>query len=309
MAALRSAPGISGCFAYDKMLGASVLVEPLPDLNNGNNPPHDETLPRPVRDNDVTQLQEWLQKRAGLLKLGKDTVHQAVDLRAQERAFHPVRDYLDGLVWDKRERLGNWLSYYLGAEQSPYSKGIGRAFFVAMVARIFKPGCKPDYMVILEGPQGAMKSKVCEIIAGKWLSDNLPDVRDGKDVSQHIQGKWLIEIGELSAMSKAETTTLKAFVTRTTERYRPSYGRKEVIQPRQCVFIGTTNDGHYLKDATGGRRFWPIKVNAIDAEALATGAVAFDVVILQIKLVWIESDLLDGLKDFVLINLLQPRGR
>jgi len=227
MAALRSAPGISECFAYDIMLGASVLVEPLPDLNNGNNPPHDETIPRPVRDNDVTQLQEWLQKRAWLLKLGKDTVHQAVDLRAQERAFHPVRDYLDGLVWDKRERLGNWLSYYLGAEQSPYSNGIGRAFFVAMVARIFKPGCKQDYMVILEGPQGAMKSKVCEIIAGKWFSDNLPDVRGGKDVSQHIQGKWLIEIGELSAMSKAETTTLKAFVTRTTERYRPVMAGKK----------------------------------------------------------------------------------
>lgn len=261
MAALRAAPEVSNCFAYDEMLRAPVIVNSIPGVT-------EEVLPRPATDDDVTQLQEWLQKHAGLPKIGKDTTHQAVDLRARECAFHPVREYLEELKWDRQERLGTWLAYYLGVQQSPYAETVGRDFFIALAARIFKPGCKQDYMLILEGPQGALKSMACEIISGNWFSDNLPDLRDSKDLAQHLQGKWLIEIGELSAMSKAETATLKAFITRKTERYRPSYGRREVIQPRQCVFIGTTNDECYLKDATGGRRFWPVAVSSIDLDAL-----------------------------------------
>ena len=196
-------------------------------------------------------------------KVSKETVHQAVDQRGFERSFHPVRGYLDGLKWDKTPRLDDWLSTYLGATKGAYEAKIGRMFLVGMVARIFKPGCQSDYMIVLEGEQGAGKSSACRVLAAEWFSDGLKSVGD-KDASQHLRGKWLIEIGELSAFGRADTEALKHFLTQTVERYRPSYGRKEVVEARQCTFIGTTNKRAYLKDETGARRFWPAKIGRID---------------------------------------------
>jgi predicted P-loop ATPase len=264
MLALREDSRISELFAYDEMLRAPILVRSLP------NKADDSALaPHPVRDDDVGVLQELLQ-RSGLEKIGKDVVHQAVDLRAHERSFHPVRDYLNALRWDGVPRLSNWLPVYLGAENSDYHRTVGPMFLEMMTARVLEPGCKADYMLVLEGPQGTLKSTACQILAGRWFSDALPDIRSaGKDVSQHLNGKWLIEVAEMSALDKAEASALKAFITRTTERYRPSYGRKEGIEPRQCVFAGTTNEAVYLRDKTGGRRFWPVKVGGVNIAALA----------------------------------------
>jgi predicted P-loop ATPase len=266
LVALRAAPELAGAFAYDAMLRAPILTKELPVAPGGESANSDPS-PRPVRDTDVSQLQEWLQHK-GMPKIGKDQTHQAVDQRAQERAFHPVREYLDRLSWDKKFRLNHWLADYLSAERGPYATGIGRMFFIAMVARIYEPGCKADYMLVLEGPQGIGKSLACRILAGDWFSDSLPDLHH-KDVSEHVRGKWLIEIAELAAIGRAEAEALKAFVSHQVERYRPSYGRKEVLEPRQCLFVGTTNKSIYLKDETGARRFWPVKVGLIHTDALA----------------------------------------
>lgn len=264
MMALRGAPELASLFAYDAMECATMLMRPIP----GTDEAAGDFKRRAVTDTDVATVQEMLQL-AGLRRITKDTMHQAVDLRAREKSFHPVRDYLSGLRWDGKPRLAKWLSYYLGAEHTPYASAIGQMFMVAMVARVFDPGCKGDYMLVLEGPQGIGKSTACAILGGPWFSDSMPDVMEGKDVSQHLRGKWLIEVAEMHALGKAGNAALKSFLTRRVERYRPSYGRREVTEPRQCVFIGTQNLKTYLHDDTGGRRYWPVSVTNCDTGPLA----------------------------------------
>jgi predicted P-loop ATPase len=204
LTALRADPAWQGKFNFDLMLMAAMWMRE-----------------RPITDSDVAGVQEWLQ-HAGMRSVGKDTVFQAVDCVAREHAYHPVRSYLEDLTWDGIPRLADWLVSYLGAEQTPYVTGVGTVFMISMVARILRPGCKVDHMLILEGPQGILKSTACRVLGDKWFSDNLPEITAGKDVSQHLRGKWLIEVSEMHAMSRAETSLHKSFITRDTERYRPS---------------------------------------------------------------------------------------
>src|SRR5262249_28618512 len=200
--------------------------------------------------------------------LGKGTTHEAIDKHAREHSFHPIRDNLNSLKWDDIERLPTLLHVYFGAEQNDYTAEIGKLFLMAMAARIYKPGCKVDYMPILEGEQGLLKSAACRLIAGAaYFSDQLPDITS-KEASQHLRGKWLVEVAELRAYSRAQIDHFKEFMTRDTERYRPPYGRKEIHEPRQCCFIGTINKHLYLKDETGNRRFWPVKCGIINLDQL-----------------------------------------
>jgi hypothetical protein len=212
MTALRADPSLGSVLAFDEMEQTAILAKPMPIAPNGKHAGTDP-VPRLVRDEDVSQLQEWLQHQ-GLPRIGKDTIHQAADQRARECSFHPVRDWLESLKWDETKRLTGWLQTYFGAAGNEiYLNAIGRMFLVSMVARVYQPGCKADYMLVCEGEQGIEKSKACAILAGRWFSDALPDIH-AKDAQQHLRGKWLIEIAELAAFTRAESEALKAFITR-----------------------------------------------------------------------------------------------
>jgi predicted P-loop ATPase len=265
--ALRAEPALAFAVAFHEMRGRALVTMPWPRAP-GAEP--GAPVPHELTEDDTSRLQEWLQHMA-LPKIGRETVTQAIEVFARERPVHPLRDWLNGLEWDETPRIGTWLAACLGCPDDDYHVRIGTMALLAMVARVFKPGCKSDYLLVLEGPQGEEKSKFCKALAGEdeYFSDHLPRI-DGDEirVSMHLAGKWIVEVAELSAILKADPETAKHFFSRTHERYTPKFGRAEVNEPRQCFFIGTTNDNEYIRDATGGRRFWPVKVVKINLQAL-----------------------------------------
>lgn len=182
---------------------------------------------------------------------------------------HPVREYLEGLKWDGKHRVRRWLIDYLGAvNDSPeYVEAVGEAWMISAIARIFLPGCKADHVLILQGPQGIMKSSALAILAGEWFSDATLNL-DSKDALISLKGAWIIELAELASLGRSAVDSIKAFITRRVDRYRPVYERSSVDQPRECVFAGTVNDDQFLRDETGNRRFWPVEVVHVDEVAL-----------------------------------------
>jgi predicted P-loop ATPase len=256
MMALRHAPEFTQAFGFNAFTQRQMLRLELPGVVPGTTP----GCPREWRDQDTILLQNWLQGQ-GLRQVTARTVDDAVSALMHEQAYHPVRDWLEKLTWDRVPRLDTWLSRYLGTSQNPYHAGVGRWWLMTMCRRVYEPGCRADYMPVLEGPQGLEKSAMLRALAGdpEWFSDSLPDPGT-KEASEHLEGRWLIEIAEMDKFDRAESALMKAFVSRTTERYRRPYGRRTQDEPRQCMFAGTVNHHSYLKDETGNRRYWPVAV-------------------------------------------------
>jgi predicted P-loop ATPase len=260
MIALRDSATWHGVLSFDAFAQQTMLEnEPPWDLS-------DRTWdPRPWTPQDDLLLTNWLQQRD--VGVNVATAAQAVEAVARDRSFHPVLEYLGSLEHDGTARTSNWLATYLGAEPSRYNEHIGRAMLIGAVARIHNPGCKVDTVPIFEGPQGARKSTAIKALFDPWFTDELADL-GSKDAAMQTRGVWGVEISELDAMSRGEVSKIKAFISRTTDRFRPPYGNRIIESPRSCVFWGSTNADGYLKDETGGRRFWPVKVGRIDIDGL-----------------------------------------
>lgn len=229
-------------------------------------PPFEHSEPGEWTDTDTSRLRIWISEKYGFTPKDADALG-AVVVAAEANRFHPVRDYLTGLKWDRKLRVGSWLSAYLGAPINKYTSLVGAMWLVGAVARVVRPPVKVDTVLILEGLQGLGKSTALSILGGEWFTDT-PLALGDKDGYQQMQGVWIIELAELDSLNKAESTRAKQFFGSSVDKYRPSYGRMVQTFPRQCVFSGSTNQEAYMKDATGNRRYWPVACQYVDAEAL-----------------------------------------
>ena len=264
----------SGVFAFNMVTHTEQVIETIGSLNSD-----DKNLSsRPIEDGDYTRLSIWLNAH-GMTNVQKHIVVDAVKHAAAQRTFNPVCDYLNDCMVkhelsDTNQLLDTWMIDFLGVkpateEETVYIKAVSRLSLIQAVARARNPGCKADAVVILEGQQGTGKSSAIRVLFGEgYFGDQLPPMSN-KDASSYLKGKWCVELAELEYKRKAEVETIKAFITRTHENYRPVFGREEVNLARTTVFFGTTNATEYLVDETGNRRFLPVSTSEIDLNRLA----------------------------------------
>ncbi len=245
--------------AYDDLANRAVLrAERLPWTKD---------IGRELNDDLIRIVREWIMEQFGF-EPKKDDVSDVLFALATKNTFNPVVEYLDGLTWDGVERVDTLLPSYFGSADGAYERAVGRKLMLAAVRRARHPGTKFDTVPILEGKQGSGKTSAMRVLGGRWHSDAELGRLDGKDAPGILHDVWILELGELTSMGKADVDHLKAFVSRMEDRYRPPYGKTVKTYPRRCVFVGTTNSNSYLQDLTGNRRFLPVQTGAIDLEAL-----------------------------------------
>lgn len=251
---LSAGPEWSGHIRSDTFSGTTVYVPGPIDAPAGR-----------WTDRHTLEAWRWLESNASLF-VSLDVTHAAVKLAAARDEFNPLQDWLGDLVWDGVPRLDTWPEDLAGVDRTPYAMAVGRKFLLSAVVRAMRPGAKADHALLLEGTQGLGKSTLLEALFSPWFTDEI-SVLGSKDASMQLRGVWCVEIGELDSMHRSEISAVKAFISRTVDRYRPSYGREIIEAPRTAVFTGSTNSKNYLKDETGARRFWPMDCRSIDLPA------------------------------------------
>ncbi len=253
MIVIENDPDLVGKFYYDEF---SERIR-----TKGGLPWNAEIKERSVNDTDMAGLRVHLETKYGLTGISK--IQDAFDTFMQKTAIHTVRDYLDGLHWDGEKRLDRVFIDYLGAEDTEYTRKVARLLFCSGVARIYAPGQKYDYLVVLIGPQGISKSTFARIMGVNWFSDSLKiiDMKD-KTAAEKLLGVWVVEISEMDGFGKVDSNTIKSFLSICEDRFRPAYGRYPVDKPQQFIALGTSNKRDFLTDETGNRRFLPIDIGA-----------------------------------------------
>jgi predicted P-loop ATPase len=234
-------------FSHRTMIRGNIPWKKLKNVTEGD----------PWKDSDDAALRHYIESVYEITAPNK--IYDAVLIVEEKNKYHPIREYLKGLTWDGIPRVETILIDYLGAEDNSYTRDVTRKAIAAAVARVFVPGVKFDYMLVLVGKQGIGKSHLVGLLGQSWYSDSLNTVM-GKEAYEQLQDAWLIEMAELSATKKAEAEAVKHFISKREDIYRVAYGKRVTKFPRQCVFFGTTNDNEFLKDKTGNRRYWPVVV-------------------------------------------------
>lgn len=236
----------------------------------------------PLRDVDYSGVRNYIECVYGIVSSQK--VDDALALELERKKFHPVREYLQAQKWDGIERVNTLLIDYFGAEDNAYTRAAIRKMLCAAAARVFEPGVKFDTALILVGDQGTYKSTFVKKLGMDWFSDTFTTVQ-GKESFEQIQGAWLIEMAELSGLKKAEVESIKHYISKRDDMFRPAYGRTVETYKRQCVFFGTTNNKDFLRDPTGNRRFMPIDVRP----EYITKSVADDLTQKEVDQIWAEA--------------------
>lgn len=266
VAFLTHAKGWHNVIAFDAFAGVVVKKKSPPWIQD--TAPQNETLGDWTQD-DSARAAVWI-TREWNCPIYTSVVDEAVQLVAKRWEVHPVKDYLNELKWDYKPRVDDFLVRVAGAPDTPYVRAVTKNFFLGAVARIMKPGEQVDTVLILEGSQGVGKSTLLRTLASDdWFLDTVFNI-GGKDGYQALRRKWIIEFSELDALSRADLSRVKAFVSSVKDSYRPSYGKSTIDFLRQCVFAGTVNPNGsgYLNDETGARRFWPVTVGRVDLKAV-----------------------------------------